>query len=135
MKIVLVGGCFDVLHFGHIVFLQKARSLGDKLVVALESDESVKKLKGKYRPVHSQEQRKMMLESLRYVDVVVSLPYLKNEKEYEAMVKKIHPHFIACTKGDPKEKNKRKMAKMIGAECIVLPKIQNPSTSILLSEY
>ena len=60
-KVVLVGGCFDVLHYGHIHFLSSAKNHGDQVVVALESDENVKTRKGSTRPIHTQAQRKAML--------------------------------------------------------------------------
>lgn len=68
---ILTTGCFDVLHAGHIRHLDESRSLGTKLVVALNSDASVKRLKGPDRPLHSQEDRKAVLESIRCVDEVV----------------------------------------------------------------
>ncbi|MBI3343244.1 adenylyltransferase/cytidyltransferase family protein, partial [Candidatus Gottesmanbacteria bacterium] len=61
MKKILVGGCFDLLHYGHIRFLEEAKKLGDHLVVALESDENVRRMKGEGRPIHTQAQRKEML--------------------------------------------------------------------------
>ena len=60
MKKVLVGGCFDLIHYGHIVFLKEARKQGDYLIVALESDDNVKKYKGENRPVHKQSERAEM---------------------------------------------------------------------------
>ena len=65
MKIVLVGGCFDILHLGHVVFLEKAKKEGDVLVVLLESDEKVRFLKGKGRPVHTQSERAEILSALK----------------------------------------------------------------------
>ena len=70
MKKVLVGGVFDIIHYGHVHFLKNAKSLGDHLVVALESDKNVKRLKGEKRPIHNQNQRREMLESLEFVDEV-----------------------------------------------------------------
>ena len=61
MKKVLVGGCFDFIHFGHISFLKQAKASGDYLIVALESDENVRLAKGDARPIHTQEQRKQKL--------------------------------------------------------------------------
>ena len=68
---VFTNGCFDILHRGHVTYLQQAASLGDHLIVGLNSDESVKKLKGPERPVNSEEDRSFMLASLRSVDEVV----------------------------------------------------------------
>lgn len=70
-RVVFTNGCFDILHFGHISYLEKARRLGDLLVVGLNSDSSVKRLKGEKRPVNSQFERACMLASLYFVDFVV----------------------------------------------------------------
>jgi D-beta-D-heptose 7-phosphate kinase/D-beta-D-heptose 1-phosphate adenosyltransferase len=70
-KIVFTNGCFDIIHIGHITLLEKAKSLGDILVVGLNSDESVKKLKGKERPIVPQNERAKILDSIKYVDYVV----------------------------------------------------------------
>jgi len=70
-KIVWVNGCFDILHPGHIKLLKHAKSLGDCLIVGIDSDNRVKKLKGNSRPFNNEEDRKLMLESLEFVDDVV----------------------------------------------------------------
>lgn len=131
MKKVLVGGCFDLIHFGHIEFLTAAKSYGDVLIVALESDESVRKMKGDTRPIHTQRQRKAMLTSLSVVDDVIELPPLKTDAEYEALVKAIHPDVLAITEGDPVETKKRHHAELVHADVVVIPKIHTPSTSQL----
>ncbi|MGL4173647.1 MAG: adenylyltransferase/cytidyltransferase family protein [Actinomycetota bacterium] len=69
--VVATGGCFDVLHPGHMALLEQARSLGDCLVVLLNSDASVRRLKGPSRPTHHQEDRARLLRALRLVDAVV----------------------------------------------------------------
>ena len=69
-KIVFTNGCFDILHRGHATYLAEARKLGDVLVVGLNSDESVKRLKGEERPINNQDDRKFLLEQLRFVDFV-----------------------------------------------------------------
>lgn len=69
--LIFTNGCFDILHVGHIQYLEESRALGDRLVVGLNSDASVRRLKGSDRPVNSQEDRKRMLEALRCVDEVV----------------------------------------------------------------
>lgn len=130
-RIVLVGGCFDVIHYGHIEFLKQAKALGDVLVVALESDENVKRRKGDARPIHSQAQRKHMLEALRFVDRVESLPTMTQDQDYEIFVKKIKPHVIAVTQGDPYIGHKQRQAKEIGAIVMEIPKIHTPSTTQL----
>ncbi len=70
-RVVFTNGCFDILHVGHIEYLSKARSLGDFLVVGLNSDKSVRKLKGSKRPVVSQKNRAKVLSALSAVDFVV----------------------------------------------------------------
>lgn len=130
-KIVLVGGCFDILHFGHISFLKKAKSLGDYLMVALESDKNIKRLKGKNRPFNNQKQRKEFLESLRFVDEVIILKDYMTNNDYMDLVKKIKPSIIAITKGDPIKKLKEKQAEGVGAKVIKIKKIPFISSSIL----
>ena len=71
MKVVFSNGCFDILHAGHVDYLEKARQCGDRLVVALNSDKSVKRIKGENRPVISQIFRSRMLAALAFVDIVV----------------------------------------------------------------
>ena len=70
MKTIFVNGTFDILHPGHVQLLNYARSLGDSLIVAIDSNQRVQELKGKDRPINSEDDRKFMLESLRSVDTV-----------------------------------------------------------------
>lgn len=71
MRIVFTNGCFDLLHPGHIDYLQRARALGDVLVVGLNDDHSIRRLKGATRPINSLADRTVMLAALRSVDLVV----------------------------------------------------------------
>ena len=75
-KIIFTNGCFDIIHPGHIHILSKAKSLGDILVVGLNSDLSVKKLKGDKRPLVSEDDRSRVLLSLRFVDFHFHVRYL-----------------------------------------------------------
>ena len=131
-SIVLVGGCFDILHYGHIHFLKKAKALGSYLVVALESDKNIKRLKGKKRPINGQVQRREMLESLRFVDQVIILADAMKDKDYEKLVSIVSPNVIAVTQGDPITEKKRKQAEKIGATFTEIPKIKVPSTTKIL---
>jgi D-beta-D-heptose 7-phosphate kinase/D-beta-D-heptose 1-phosphate adenosyltransferase len=70
-KIVFTNGCFDILHRGHVEYLTEAKACGDKLVTALNSDTSVRGLKGEVRPIQSQEDRAVILDALESVDLVV----------------------------------------------------------------
>ena len=69
-KVVFTNGCFDILHRGHVTYLNEAKSLGDILVIGLNSDASVKRLKGESRPVNDEQDRKFVLENLKAVDYV-----------------------------------------------------------------
>ena len=69
-KLVFTNGCFDILHLGHIDYLEKARALGDMLIVGLNSDDSVKRLKGPERPINDEYSRSRMLAALGFVDAV-----------------------------------------------------------------
>lgn len=89
---ILIGGCFDILHIGHIKFLKKARSFGDYLIVLLESDANIKKLKGNSRPFHSQKERKEILLSLKFVDKIIILPDIVDNTFYDNLIKKIKPN-------------------------------------------
>lgn len=70
-KLVVTNGCFDILHRGHVQYLNESKKLGDKLFVLLNSNESVKKLKGESRPINNQEDRAFMLANLECVDGVI----------------------------------------------------------------
>ena len=130
-NVVLAGGCFDLLHFGHISFLKQAKKLGDYLLILLESDENVKRLKGEGRPFHSQQQRKEMLESLSFVDEVRMLPPMVGNQVYFQLVKDIRPSVIAFTEGDSILEQKIQQTEQVGAKAVVIPKINTPSTSQL----
>lgn len=69
--IVTTNGCFDILHVGHVRYLEKAKSFGDVLIVALNSDKSVKSIKGNDRPINNEEDRAVVLSALKSVDYVV----------------------------------------------------------------
>lgn len=132
--IVLVGGCFDIVHYGHVLFLEEARKKGEILFVALESDEFIRQIK-KRKPVHTQKQRANMLASLRVVTCVVVLPYFAEHKEYGTMVKLINPNTIAITEGDDKISYKLQHAAVVGAEVVeVTPRIEGVSTSAILKQ-
>lgn len=131
VNIVLVGGCFDLLHYGHISFLKQAKKLGNYLLVLLESDKSVKRLKGEGRPFHNEQQRKEMLESLSFVDEVRIIPPISGNEAYNIIIDAINPSVIAFTEGDPIKNLKINQAKSIGARAIEISKVHTPSTSQL----
>ncbi|WP_029522527.1 D-glycero-beta-D-manno-heptose 1-phosphate adenylyltransferase [Persephonella sp. KM09-Lau-8] len=89
-KIVFTNGCFDIIHAGHVDYLEKAKALGDVLVVGLNSDESIRRIKGKDRPVNIQEHRKRVLEALKPVDLVI----IFEEDTPERLIKEIKPNVL-----------------------------------------
>ncbi|MFV7791034.1 D-glycero-beta-D-manno-heptose-7-phosphate kinase [Aliarcobacter lanthieri] len=89
-KIVFTNGCFDILHVGHVKYLEEAKSYGDVLILGLNADSSVRKLKGEKRPINTQEDRAYILASLESVDYVV---IFEEETPYE-LIKLIKPHTL-----------------------------------------
>ena len=89
-KIVFTNGCFDLLHVGHIRYLSQAKKLGDFLIIGLNSDRSVKKLKGKDRPINSFEDRATLLSALNSVDLVIKF----EEQTPEDLIKDIVPDVL-----------------------------------------
>ena len=128
-KVVLVGGCFDILHYGHICFLKEAKKLGNYLIVALESDANTRKLKGPTRPIHNQKQRREILESLNFIDQVIELPDVMKDGDYSRLVEVLSPDILAVTKGDPMIEKKATHAKKIGAKVVEIDKVKVPSTT------
>jgi rfaE bifunctional protein nucleotidyltransferase chain/domain len=89
-KIVFTNGCFDLIHVGHVRYLQKARVLGDRLVVGLNSDQSVRRIKDPARPLISEDQRAEVLAALECVDYVV----LFDEDDPFELIKEIRPDIL-----------------------------------------
>ena len=89
-RIVFTNGCFDIIHKGHIEYLAKARELGDILVVGLNTDESVKRIKGNGRPLQDQDSRALILASLSYIGAVI---FFNEDTPYE-LIKKIQPDVL-----------------------------------------
>jgi D-glycero-beta-D-manno-heptose 1-phosphate adenylyltransferase len=90
-SITLANGCFDLLHVGHVRYLQAAKKLGGRLIVAINSDESVRNLKGEGRPIMPAEERAEILAALTAVDAVVIFP----EKDVRALIGEIRPDVHA----------------------------------------
>ncbi len=89
-KIIFTNGCFDIIHRGHITYLKAAKELGDFLIVGLNSDNSVKRLKGQTRPVNNEKDRALILENLKPVDAVV----IFNEDTPIKLIENIKPDFL-----------------------------------------
>jgi rfaE bifunctional protein nucleotidyltransferase chain/domain len=86
-RVVLANGCFDLLHGGHISYLENSKAAGDILVVAVNSDASIKKLKGDKRPIYSQEERLKILEAIEYIDYIV----IFDEPSVDALLRELRP--------------------------------------------
>ncbi len=132
-KAVLVGGCFDLFHFGHLKFLQEAKKKGDYLIILLESDQFIK-VKKRRMPVHSQKERAEILTVINFIDLIILLPYLREGREYFELIKKIKPSIIAVTEGDSFIKDKKNQAKKINAQLkVVTPLVKKFSSSKIIN--
>jgi len=132
-KTVLVGGCFDIVHLGHIKFLEKAKKEGNVLIILLESDKNIRKNKGEDRPINNQKNRAEFLTKLKMVDYVVELPEMKKDDDYLKLIKKIKPNVIAVSENDDNLEKKRKQAEKVGAKILVVSKlIPQQSTSRII---
>ena len=131
-QVVLVGGCFDVVHYGHLHFLQRAKAAGDILVVALENDDFIKLHKRRV-PFHTQSQRAEVLTHLRSVDYVILLPTMRGDTDYQKLVEIVHPAVIAITHGDPQKMKKKDFALAVGARLIEIDHIKGLSTTTILT--
>ena len=89
--IVLANGCFDFFHAGHIRYLAEAKTLGNYLIVGINSDEQVRKLKGENRPLITEQERAEIISALRFVDYVTIFP----EPTVEELIRALHPDFHA----------------------------------------
>lgn len=107
-KIVMTNGCFDILHVGHVAYLEEAKKLGDKLIVAINTDDSVKRLKGDSRPINKLADRMKMLAALKSVDWV--LPF--DEDTPEKLINVIGPDILV--KGGD-----YKISEISGADCVL----------------
>ena len=89
-KVVFTNGCFDIIHRGHVAYLNEAKGEGDYLIVAINSDDSIRRLKGRTRPINKQEDRKFVLENLKSVDEVI---IFDGDTPYE-LIKKVQPEIL-----------------------------------------
>ncbi|HYD82635.1 MAG TPA: adenylyltransferase/cytidyltransferase family protein [Opitutus sp.] len=130
-KVVLTNGCFDLLHTGHLYFLQEAAKLGDALFVALNGDASVRALKGPHRPIQSAHERAYALAALACVHTVVVFDEPRLVREIEAL----RPDIYAKA-GDYSlatlDSSERDALHAVGAEVRFLPFLPNFSTTALL---
>ena len=126
-KIVFTNGCFDILHKGHVSYLNIAKSFGDVLIVGLNSDASVRALKGENRPVNEEDDRAYMLSALESVDYVV---VFNDDTPYE-LIKKIQPHTLV--KGADYE-GKEVVGSDIAKETRLVEFVEGKSTTKLIEK-
>lgn len=126
MITVFTNGCFDLLHAGHIDYLEKSRALGNKLIVGINSDESVRMLKGSSRPINNQEDRKKMLEALRCVDEVI---IFDEDSPYE-LISKLRPNIL--TKGGDYSIDKIRSRSLV-EEVVIIPYKEGYSTTNIIN--
>ncbi len=130
-KIVFTNGCFDIIHLGHIMYLSKAADLGDVLIVGLNTDESIKRLKGDNRPINNQHARRMTLGSMFFVDAVV---LFDEDTPYE-LIKQIKPDILV--KGSDYEDKEIVGANIVkdkGGEVVTIDFLDGYSTSEVIEK-
>jgi D-beta-D-heptose 7-phosphate kinase/D-beta-D-heptose 1-phosphate adenosyltransferase len=121
---VMVNGTFDILHRGHLQMLQYAKSLGHHLLVAIDTDQRVTELKGPTRPINNQNDRRYMLESLRYVDTVY---FFDSTEELIEIMKKYQPDIYV--KGSDWKKDRQSTAHQYCDKVIYYDRIEQYSTT------
>ena len=130
-KIVFTNGCFDILHRGHIEYLAKAASLGTKLVIGLNTDASVKRLKGDSRPINDENARALLLASLVFVDKVI----LFDTDTPRDLIDFVQPDvLVKCGDYKPEEIVGYDIVKAKGGEIVTLDFVEGYSTTSLIEK-
>lgn len=130
-NVVFTNGCFDIIHAGHIDYLSKARNLGDVLVVGLNSDESVRRLKGPQRPINGVDARSKVLASLYFVDYVIVF----EEDTPLNLIKSVRPDILV--KGGDYTRDTVVGADFVesyGGKVVILPLLKGYSTTSILNK-
>jgi len=130
-KIVFTNGCFDIIHKGHVEYLIQAANLGNILIVGLNTDSSVKKLKGADRPIQDQETRSRVLASMYFVSYVV----LFNEETPYNLIKLIQPDILVKG-GDykPEDIVGYDIVKKSGGQVVTIPLVKGYSTTAIINK-
>ena len=131
MKVAFTNGCFDILHLGHLEILTKSKEFGDRLIVAVNSDASVRKLKGKERPINDFQTRSNMLASFSFVDYVVEF----SDDTPKKLIQIIKPDFL-IKGGDYKKKDivGNDIVSSYGGETIIIPLIDGLSSTNIINK-
>ena len=128
-RIVFTNGCFDLLHVGHIRYLEEAKSLGDILVVGVNSDRSVRSLKGSNRPILPEEERAEILSGLECVSYIT----IFDEPTPLELISTLQPHVLVKGGDWTKESTVGKeVVERSGGEVVILPFVEGSSTSDLI---
>ncbi len=128
-RIVFTNGCFDLLHIGHIRYLEESKSFGDILVVGLNGDRSVRNLKGPHRPILPEEERAEILSSLECVNYVT----IFDEPTPMELISFLQPHVLVKGGDWTKETTVgREVVERSGGEVVILPFVDGSSTSSLI---
>ena len=130
-KLVATNGCFDLLHLGHVTYLQQARGLGDALLVGLTSDAQVRQLKGPGRPIHREADRAGVVAALESVDAVFVFPELDARHFLEAVRPDIYAKGGDYTL-DTINQDERRLLEKLGVRIVILPAVPGQSTSATL---
>lgn len=130
-KIVFTNGCFDILHLGHITYLEQAKKQGDILIVGVNSDKSVKKLKGNERPINAEKDRALLLSALKSVDYTI----IFEEDTPEDLISYLKPS-IHVKGGDYKKEDlpETKIVEAYGGEVIILNFVEGKSTTNIINK-
>ena len=132
-KLVVTNGCFDLLHVGHVRYLQAARKLGDALAVGLNGDESVRALKGKERPLNKEQDRAEVLAALRSVDYVAIFPEVRATHFLETVRPAVYVKG-GDYKSETLDAEERVALEKAGAQIRILPFVEGYSTSRLIEK-
>lgn len=128
-NIILAGGCFDILHPGHIKFLTESKKHADILFLLLESDENIKKFKGENRPINSQNNRSIVLSTLFSVDYIIPLRGVTKNEDYDKLIVQIQPDLISITEGDKNIERRKEQCEKVGAKLVKIEKIDGASST------
>lgn len=129
-KVIFGCGCFDIIHVGHVRYLEKAKKLGDMLIIALNNDDSVRKLKGANMPVTNESERAEILSAIEYVDYLLIFPEIRVSR----YLKSLKPH-IFCKGNDYTietiSEEEKDAVRSYGGEIVIVPTYVKSSSDLI----